>query len=176
MQIDYTNTFDDVLAFARHHYGSSNGIQRNVRVQRFGGVAILGGYFLGLGCFSGSLFYFFVGAVTAVAWWVWIPRVLMNSYERQVARTYDGHKNHGTFGPHRLDLTDDHLAESNKFGESKVKWPAVERIESNEGRTFIYLSSAHAHIIPKDQVFSGDYDQFISAAQTAFSGAPAVAE
>ena len=50
-----------------------------------------------------------------------------------------------------------------------MKWPAVERIGASEGRTFIYLSSAHAHIIPKDQVFSGDYDEFVSAARKAFN-------
>ena len=173
MNITYTNTLDDLLAFARHHYGSSEGIQRNVRLQRYGGVAVLTGYFFGLGCFDGSVFLFFVGAVTSVAWWVWIPRVLMASYEKQVARSQEGHKNRVTLGTHALEVTEEHLLETNEYGESKVRWPAVEKVVADGDCAFIYLSSAQAHIIPKNRVSSGDFEGFLNATRGAIRAANA---
>ncbi len=167
MTIDYTNTLADIVAFARHHYGRSDGIQRSIRLQRYGGVVALAGYFIGLSILSGSFFYFLVGAVTSVAWWVWIPNVLISSYERQVLRTYEAGRNRTTFGKHQLALTPHHLEEHNEFGDSRVLWPAVERIDSDAERTFIYLSSTQAYILPKRQVLAGDYDAFVHALRDA---------
>jgi hypothetical protein len=165
--IEYTNTLADVVAFARHHYDRSEGIQRSIRLQRYGGVTALAGYFIGLCFLSGSSFYLLVAAVTSTAWWIWIPNVLSSTYEKQVLRTYESGRNRTTFGKHRLALTPHHIEEKNEFGESRVLWPAIERVDSDAQHTFIYLGSSHAYIVPRNQVLSGDYDSFVHALREA---------
>jgi len=167
LTIAFNNTFDDVLAFARFHYNNSDGIQRNVRTQRYGGVAVLLGYFLGLGAFGDSTFYYFIGVGLAVAWWVWIPQVLISTYQKQVTKTYENWKNKTTVGSRSLAVGDERLTEENEFGRTEIAWPAIERIEQDDDHTFIYLSAAQAHIIPKSRITDGDYDAFVTAARTA---------
>jgi hypothetical protein len=165
--IEYTNTLADIVAFARHHYDRSEGIQRSIRLQRYGGVTALAGYFIGLSFLSDSWFYIMVGAVTSGAWWIWIPNVLGSTYEKQVLRTYGSGRNRTTFGKHQLALTPHHIEEKNEFGESRILWPAIERVDSDAQHTFIYLGSTHAYIVPRNQVLSGDYDAFVHALREA---------
>jgi hypothetical protein len=167
LTISFTNTFDDLLAFASYHYDHSEGIQRSVNIQRYGGVAILLGYFLGLGAFGGTFFYYFVGAGLAVAWWVWVPHVLSYSYEKQVRRTYENWKNCTSVGSRQLEVTAEHLSEKNEYGDSRLAWPAVERVEADGDFAFIYLSAAQAHIIPRSRITAGSFDEFVAAARAA---------
>ena len=125
------------------------------------------GYFVGLGAFGGTFFYYFIGIGLATAWWIWVPHVLSYSYEKQVQRTYETWKNRTTVGSRQLELTPEHLNEKNAYGHSQTAWRAIERVESDDECAYIYLSAAQAHIIPKARVTEGDFDQFVSAARDA---------
>ena len=108
-----------------------------------------------------------VGAGLAVAWWVWVPHVLSYSDEKQVVRTYENWKNRTSIGSRELEISSDHLSEKNEYGQSKLAWPAVERVETDDDFAFIYLSAAQAHIIPRSRITAGSFDEFVAAARTA---------
>jgi len=80
-----------------------------------------------------------------------------------VRRLYAGGTNRGLAGPHDLELIGDELIERDPLGESRVKLQLIERVVTDKGYTFIYLSAVSAYIIPHAAVMEGDLAAFLKA-------------
>ena len=61
-----------------------------------------------------------------------------------VSKWLDGGKNTGLLCRHKLVLDEEGLSDTSDFGESRMRWGGVERVEQNDDYIFIYLSSMEA--------------------------------
>jgi hypothetical protein len=75
-------------------------------------------------------------------------------------------------GPHELELTESDLIERTPFGESRVRFQAIERVASEGSHTFIYLSAVSANVIPHHAVSEGDREAFVAALQAKLTAMP----
>ena len=67
----------------------------------------------------------------------------------------------GIIGEHILEQTDTELIERTSVNEMKTNIASLERIETSSEHAFIYISSIHAHVIPRLSVIEGDFDAFL---------------
>jgi len=71
--------------------------------------------------------------------------------------------NKGLVGPHELKFIGDELIARNPFSESKIALRLVERVVTDNGYTFIYVSAVSAYIVPHEAVMEGDLAAFLKA-------------
>jgi hypothetical protein len=66
-------------------------------------------------------------------------------------------------GPHELELVGQELVERTPISESRTRLQAFERVVTEGGYTFVYLSAVTAHVIPHAAVRDGDPEAFVHA-------------
>ena len=71
-------------------------------------------------------------------------------------------RNQSLVGQHLLQVDSDGLLWRSPGTEGKVKWSAIEKVESSEEHTFVYLNAVMAVVIPRAGVRSGVYEEFVS--------------
>ena len=88
-------------------------------------------------------------------------------YKRNIAkntlRVYESGKNTNVFGRRTYVLDGDVFREDCDGGMTTIKLSAVERMDSTDTATYVFISSLSAFIIPRDSVVSGDYESFVTA-------------
>ncbi len=171
MEITYTLTPDDVVAFHRFQVRHSPAWRRS----------ILTG--IGTGVISAAvLFIIFRG------WESWINAVFPVAFPIVYIALYpisvylgvgrsglnmvrDG-KNKGLWGPHALAIDESGVRESTEVGESSVKWQGVERVAASPSHLYIFTGSNAAHVIPRRAFAEPQQaDQFFHQAQAYFESA-----
>jgi hypothetical protein len=87
-------------------------------------------------------------AVSTICWFLWYPSGYRKSIRKQVQRTLKE-------GTSRVLLAERHfvfgtagIQTRSEFGESALKWSAIERIEETPARLFLWLGPANAIIVP----------------------------
>lgn len=142
MNIEYTNTTEDFVAFAEHCRRTSPVARRNALVQSLIAAATA----FGLVAFMIRNVVFGIGAaVTAVV----IYRVITPGWVgRQVRAVYAEGRNKGTVGRHKLELAPDALVEHSEAGTGTYRWDALEKIDVTDGYVFVFTSALAAHVIP----------------------------
>jgi len=166
MRIGYENTIEDLVAFTHYHSAHSPSVRRAIfRNQCYTAVAF--SVILGLAAFGGAaerepvtLAGF---AVLIAAYIIVTPRVVRWRTARQARRLYAESANKGVVGPHELELIGDELIERTPANELRTKLRSVERVVTDNGYTFIYLSVLSAHVIPHEAVMEGDLAVFLKA-------------
>jgi len=83
--------------------------------------------------------------------------------QRKVARTYRDESRRTTLDTRVLRVTDQGIEEKSDLGEIKVKWDAIDSIESTPGYAIISIRSVPSIIVPEARMSSGDYTPFVNA-------------
>ena len=99
----------------------------------------------------------------------WLQRQTRKAF----LRAYDEGENRAIIGERRLRILDEAMEATSRFSSGTIRWEAIERIESTDSHTFIFISTVSAHAIPKHKIISGDYDAFVAAARERFEQAHA---
>jgi len=161
VKIRYENKLADVVAFNRYHCDNSPTIRRMrlmvtwiipLVVVSIGGLIALGQetYVPILPAAAFAIIYVFISRST-----------FRNSTDRCVRKMYKEGSNNTIFCDHELELDRDYLIERTEQSESKMKVNAIEKVISDGDRTYVYVNAIMAHVIPRDSVRAGDYDQFV---------------
>jgi hypothetical protein len=99
---------------------------------------------------------------------LWVFYFLVNRYvvNWQVKNMLREGNNRGSLGKIRVQLSPAGVLEASQFIETKIAWPAIERIEENDDYLMIYTSSLSAVLIPRI-AFANPlrYDEFATAAR-----------
>jgi hypothetical protein len=163
VRIRYETTIDDLVAFNRFHCAHSPTVRR-VRLLQMGFVAaVVIALAYAAAVVTGDYLILALGPVGAVVGVLLFPGAFRRHQDRQARKLYGEGANKGMLGPHELELSGGDLIERTPFGESRALLEVVERVTSDRGYTFIYVSAVMAHVIPHDAVIEGDPEAFVEA-------------
>ena len=161
MNIRYSVTLEDLIAFNRFHIQHSRQL---VRQRRIAGLAlplatILVAVVLAILRSDFRLLPFVV--LFVVLYVLFLRRAYGKGLEKKLRRLYAEGKNKGVLGEHSLHLQDDGISRQSDVGSTTVAFRGIEKIESTPTHTFIYISALSAIVIPKERVIEGDYSEFL---------------
>ena len=167
MRLKYSTAVEDMLAFRRYHHAHSPAIRRELWLVIIAGVAIgwtaIASGVVDIGLTGGPVPYavgLAGGAILAV---LLGPRLLRRMQDRTMRRMLAEGANAGLLGPREMELDGDCLVVRTQAGESRTRLTAVERVASDGGRTYVYVSALSAHVIPHAAVTDGDPAAFVAA-------------
>ncbi len=165
MEVEYTLTLDDYIAFQHYMMRTSPALRRPIWMGYAAIVVLISLLFYfneGWKSWENVLFSlaFLVGGLALYAW------LVRSSAGYTARRLMKEGKNKGTFGQHTLKLGQDGVVETTEVGETRASWAGVERVTESETYIFIFLSSSMAHVIPKRSFASATQaEQFYQLAQ-----------
>ncbi|WP_235674879.1 MULTISPECIES: YcxB family protein [Bacillus cereus group] len=153
MQIEYTLTEQDFIAFNLHYARHSKTVKRSLVFQHYIVASIF---------FAVPLSVFFIGPpgqvytglpviflLAGVIWILFYPKYFYNHIKRNLEKMIREGSYSNLLGKHNLQITDEGIIETNSGGETKRNWKGIEKIEENEAYIFIYVGSMSANIVPK---------------------------
>jgi len=167
MKLGYSVKLEDIVIFNRDHIDASPALRRKILIMRM------------VWAFTPLLTIFLImnieGAtpdkimkvVSLVAVFFTAPVFLFQpafhrwSCARQIRKMYEQGQNQGLLGEHEMQIVGHNLVEKNEINESTAPLASIEKIISADAHTYIYTGPAQAHVIPKNSILSGEYDQFI---------------
>ena len=163
MVIQYSNTLQDLEEFTKYHYANSPNMKRT-NLMLVVGVALV--IFLFVGAQHG--FEYTQGRlVKALVISAILGGYFLLTSKKRIARStrkmYSEGQGKGLLCEHELEITDDHLLEKSESGETRTKFPMLYRISETDSYLFIYIGTLMAHVIPKNRITHGDYQEFIQA-------------
>ncbi|HUD46221.1 MAG TPA: YcxB family protein [Candidatus Baltobacteraceae bacterium] len=150
MEFTYQVTLEDLMQFGEHVYRTSNRIRREKRFwcvvipSLFAAGAL--DYYWHYRAFDWILILIISQAVCST---VFLPRFFDRSSLRQVYRSYVTKPEASDVGTSRLVITNDSVTEIVSTRQTKVDWRDICKVETLEGRTYVYNSSQSAIIIPR---------------------------
>jgi hypothetical protein len=161
MRIRYENTIDDMAELTRYHLNHLSGYRvffallLSLPAAFFLAAGVLGLVIQNdLGCLAVGVAF---GVVWPVLFWFllrWLPVLNIHLLMR-------AGKNPGIVGWHELELADGILIERTDVGGTTAALRTVQKIASDDARTYIYLTSITAHVIPRRSVPEKEYRDFI---------------
>jgi hypothetical protein len=147
MEIEYTLTPDDAIAFQRYHYKMYHARQ-SYWMRFFWGTLIavlLFIIFLPWHNIWSTLFPLLFWLVYQINY----PLGVRNNITSYVKRMQKDGENKALWGNHRLKINEQEYHVETDVGEMRLRWIGVERVVENEQYIFIYESTNSAHMIPK---------------------------
>ena len=162
MQITFTNTPDDIRAFAGYMYSRSKTLRRS----RLKSLALV----------AGAMIIIYVAAygdngwIAAIVWTGFAIALIIaldiytrHSYIRNAVRKYRQREGNRESRASTLTITERGIAAVSQQARAEFNWKGIDRIDELEDRTYIFVSPLDAIIIRRDAVTDGDYRAFIDA-------------
>jgi len=131
----------------------------------------------------GAIVYFFVGTwigkrISADPWFyvgfgvffatvTIVPLVWFRQWlsARTIRKMLSESSNRAALGVREVSIDEEKMSVKGETGESSVRWIGIERVTETRRHAFFYISSIHAHMLPKVSVFSGNPKEFVEAAK-----------
>jgi hypothetical protein len=161
MRIRYENSIEDLVAFNRYHCNHSPTVRRARLLAMCFWMAVALGAGAAVALIAKEPVVGAAGVIGAVVGLLLTPGAFRRQTDRAVRRLLKEGANKAVLGSHELELVGDELVERTPFGETRMRIEAVERVVSDGGYTFIYVSAVGAHVIPHSAVSEGDPAAFV---------------
>lgn len=169
MKLEYSIKLEDVVAFNRDHIESIPEMRRKLSIMRYVWaftplVAISAIMFLeGASPGKTAAVISFVAFCVSTPIYYFQPAFFRWSTARQIRKVYSETENQSLLGQHEMELSGNNLVERSETNETNFSLKSVERVLTVGDYTYVYTSGSQAHIIPKNNVTAGDYDEFVGA-------------
>ena len=147
VEIKYTNTKEDLLAFNEYHLANSHIYQRRRTINLYVTPLLVLLAFCLLAIFFEKTSYFVGGVMGASASYLW-SFLAYKRYARKCAEVFQK----DVLCEHKVVISDVGVSESTANSSCQFNWNALEKIESNEDYIFIYNTPATAFVIPKREI------------------------
>lgn len=159
--LKYTITIDDLIAFNMYHFENSPSMQREFHRSQRGipGVIFILSLFQAI--LESKIQVLIHGLVVALLFYVFFTYSYYSSIKRNAKRMLREGSGKGIIGEHILERTDTEIVERTNFNEMKNNIASLERIGASSEHAFIYISSIHAHVIPRSSIIEGDFEGFL---------------
>lgn len=161
MSVRFELLLDDLLAFYRYYYANSTTVRNQkcfviaiATVTAFGLSLV---FELGLGLATRLA----LATVFSVAFGLFFHLQHGSALESQAKKMIAEGSVSGMLCAHEMTIEENGLFEKTDVNESRHTWSAIDRVVETPDHAFIFISSIQAHIIPKHQIASGDYDAFM---------------
>ncbi|HEV3020827.1 MAG TPA: YcxB family protein [Pirellulales bacterium] len=151
-EVVYELELDDLIAFSMHHRKTSPAMRRQLRAAYLivpamfcvlAGLVMVAVHDEGMRILL-AIFLLATGAILFLLG----PLLSRHRTARFLAKIYAEGSNRALLGWRRLSLGREGVAMSSELIESRMKWPAIEKIESSDQYAFIYIGSANALVVP----------------------------
>lgn len=153
MEVRYTNTKDDLVAFNDHHLANCKPYQRRKIINLYVTPVVLLLAFSVFALSTGKISFYIGGVLGALASYLW-TFFAYKRYARKCAEVFQKE----VFCEHKVVISDVGVSESTANSSSQFTWDALEKIESNEDYIFIYNTPATAFVIPKREVGKDSFE------------------
>lgn len=159
MTLSYDFTFDDWVAFNRHHLRNSPAHQRMRLYVRLMFVPIAA-IIVGLRWLRGQevLGLSVAFLVVAIIWYCLYPLLFDRRVVTGLKRMLREGNNQALLGEHTLTSSTEGFRVIYPGGDSFHKWASIEKVDYSEDYVFIYTSSVHATVIPKHSLRGMPFD------------------
>ena len=164
MDIRYDLSLEDLIAYTKYYMSHSESVRFQISRSRWliSILAITAVLIISyLITNTIAAYTLLIAAIDGIVIFVIYPGLIRWKALRATRRLYDDGKNKTVFGWHTMRIEEDGFVEVTALTEVRVKWDAIETIETSLGYTFIFLGSAIAHVIPHAKVTEGDLTAFI---------------
>jgi hypothetical protein len=163
VELHYTLTCDDVIAFNLHHLSTS----KTARKSRRRVFLWLAGSFTALMVIilrdqlskgSGLVPAFAIMVPFAIPLAIFLiiyPRYYRWHIRRYVRQAWSEGKNKALAGEQALKADEEALQTSSEFAATRMNWELVERVDVLEHYIFVYISAFNALILPRSTFASG---------------------
>lgn len=157
MNVSFTITVDDLIAFNLHHLRHSPTARRNYWRSLLLPPVIWILLCLGLSRLAitperswlqsiGALLPLFMGALVYVAIF---PPLRKRAIRRQLRGFLGEGDNSSVLGPRRIEVTPEGVCETAESGQTQCTWKAIKRVDASDEHIMLYRSSTLAFIVPK---------------------------
>lgn len=165
MKISYSNTMDDALEFNKHHYRYSDTVKKQkvnlmVKAPIFILLVILFIYQL-----TGEIKVLIYGTIFCGLLIYFTHRQFTTGILKTAKKMLEEGGMSGFVCDHELEINEEWIFEKTQYNETKTFWNQETNIAENENFAFIYIQSAQAHVIPKERILNGNYEEFIKTAK-----------
>ena len=179
--IRYNVTMDDLVAFNEYHMLLSPQALRKRRqliailtavfVVEFGVVGTLARGLLppGTGWWSWCLPPLFAFVFGGAAFFLVrrsfnrkkpkLPKWMQN----RIRKLYSAGENKSIIGEHILEVSENGFNDRTAYNESRYTWGTLERIETTEEHTFLFIGALNAFVIPHNRITEGDLPAVLQA-------------
>lgn len=163
MELVYTDTVDDLVAFHLYHYDHDRG-QRAMQTLVSLIPAIIVLVFVLLESRQGHTPVMgLVGVGVAVVLAVVMRRFLRQRMAQTARRAYAQGRGRRTLGRHQLKLTDEGLVERAGKETYTTPWSAITQVVETADAVYIYCGRTAGMVIPRARVRQGDLVAFVEA-------------
>lgn len=171
IEIKYSLTIEDIVAFAEFHYVNFQTQQRYfcfMRVVNVLGLFLICAFIAGM---AQSYTFLIVGTIGAVAYFIEYPDLKKRLVINSVKRTYLKSDNNAVFTAKRLTVESDKITIATENDESSATWESIEKVMENDKYLFIYTTSSAAHIIPKSAIPADMLDDYTTRIKSYYQNA-----
>lgn len=154
MEIKYTLTEEDYLAFNMFHVKNSTTATKSLKWQRFL-MPVLFIFFayifsmiVDISLVVSLITFFIVGLL----WIVFYPKYFYSVVKRQTKKMIQEGENESLLGQHHLVMTEEGLIETTSSGETSISWKGIKKFTEDDDHFYLYNSGLSAIILPKRAV------------------------
>jgi TRAP-type uncharacterized transport system fused permease subunit len=157
MLLRYNISPDDIVAFNMHLIKTIPAMRRSALWMKWRMIVPLGVIIILLSFYYSDPLMAVLGVLFLILAHVRYTRRIQQYYMKQATEG----PNKEILGQAEMEITPDALIGRSHNIESKIKWERVDRIETDEDRTYIFLGERIGIILPRTSVTEGDCDAFL---------------
>jgi len=161
MKISYNASLSDINTYGKLIYDKSPTVKEHLKKTYYFSVPML----LVLGAIikyfetNNELLYAWI--VLGIGWLVYLPFYHKKKYIKKVEESFESERYKNLFGEHELIIEDSFLIDKIESGQNKTEMSKIEHIETIDSYTFVFIDSAMAYLIPRNNILDGNYHDFI---------------
>lgn len=163
LELEYSIDEGDLIAFTVYRADHSESTRQAREVQRWFFTVALGAFAVLLMLVGAHPLVSGAFLAGAALWSLFSPRYVKSRYIARATEMWREGAHWADLGPQRVAADEDGLHWASPLQESRLKWLAVERIESGPDHTFIFTGAASGIIVPRRSVSKGSYEDFVAA-------------
>ena len=173
-EIGFEITEEDFVQFNLFHYQKTKVGKQYLLQTRLKALALVAVLFFIYGYFLATLlplhFKLWVPILASILGTAAMYPLMLKAYPRavrkMVKKLFKKEENKSLFCEHFLTVDEIGVSNRTAYSESKIAWGALERIETGENYTYLYIGTMQAHIIPHKSITQGDLGSFLNAIKT----------
>ena len=148
LYVHYQLTRDELIAFATHYARTTRAWRRSLQKQqaRLFFIGIVVTFLWPRWSLWARIIFFAVSSLLALL----APLIYFNWYAGRFARAlYVREQNIGAVNNHTVALDANGVIVVMDVGEQRISWRGIEKIEDTDKYILLFVSTTHAHLIPK---------------------------
>jgi len=168
MKLEYSVNLEDIITFNQNHIDASPQMRRKMTVAKYIWsftplIAIMAiTHFEGTSPDKAIKLISFVTLCISAPIFLFQPAFFRWLSARQIRKLYGSGQSYGVLGSHSIEIVGKDLVTKSETDENRFALVSINRIVKNDDYTYIYTSASLAHVIPRNGVVSGDYEQFVA--------------